>query len=620
MDVVVVGGGHAGCEAALASARRGLSTLLISLDLDQVGRMPCNPSIGGPGKTQLVRETDALGGIQGYLADRCAIHARVLNSGKGPAVQALRVQEDRQAYQVWMKQCLETTPNLHLLQGEVTGLTFEGERVTGVETAMGEILPCRACVIAAGTFFRGTIHIGGSSWKGGRASEPSSDHLPRFLEEKMGFRFLRFKTGTPPRIDSDSLDLESMEVQLPDTGDLRFSLLKAERLFPMSSPCWRIRTNAATHSVILDNIEGSPLYGEGPSISGRGPRYCPSIETKVVEHPSREAHVLFLEPEGLNTRELYLSGFSTSMPHSVQLDMVRSLPGFSQARICRPGYAVEYDVLASGQLRQDLGAGSWENLFMAGQINGSSGYEEAAAQGIVAGMNAALTVLQEPTYIPGRLNSYCGALIDLLVQSKVTEPVRMFTSLVENRLSVRGDNADFRLGTTAFNLGFLGLEMAEVQEQRRKSLSILEQRLKEKKVPPQSLDSFSHNGKKAQESRSLWDLLRVQGVSWTEMANKFPDLNTDIHTSVWPTLATEALYEPFILAERKRSLAASAESDLLPYPGWEDIALIPDLPKAAAAVITQLRPGNYQELSEILGASSAAMNHIRKRMGKSKSE
>ncbi|PKK92055.1 MAG: tRNA uridine-5-carboxymethylaminomethyl(34) synthesis enzyme MnmG [Candidatus Wallbacteria bacterium HGW-Wallbacteria-1] len=618
MDVVVVGGGHAGCEAALASARRGLSTLLLTLDLDRLGKMPCNPSMGGPGKSQLVSETDALGGIQGFLADRCAIHARVLNRGRGPAVQALRVQEDRQAYEVWMKHFLESVPNLYLLQGEAVALKLEGDRVIGVETAMGEMIPCLACVLAPGTFFRGTIHIGSASWNGGRASEPASNALPHFLEENMGVSFVRFKTGTPPRIDSASVDLDSMEVQLPEAEDLRFSLLKADRLFAMDRACWRVRTTQETHSVIMDNIKGSPLYGEGPSISGKGPRYCPSIETKVLEHPSRESHILFLEPEGAETSELYLSGFSTSMPHNVQLEMVRTLNGFSHALISRPGYAVEYDVIGTGQLKSNLSLNSFENLFVAGQINGSSGYEEAASQGIIAGMNAALHTLGEKPFIPSPLLSYCGSLINLMVESRVTEPVRMFTSLVQNRLSVRSDNADFRLGDEARSRGFLDDQRREIQCSRRRSLDELRSSLRTFKILPSKLNSYSGD-KRAAEPRSLWELLRVQGVSWLEIRDKFPELSHGIDQSVWSTIAVEALYEPFIAVQQERC-GFETSVHLLPYPGWRDIAAIPDLPKAAVALIGQACPESYSELGKLLGESSASMIHILKRLGRKQSD
>src|SRR5438309_455911 len=545
-DVIVIGGGHAGCEAASAAARLGAKTALVTLNLDLIGQMSCNPAIGGIGKGHLVREIDALGGIMGRLIDRTGIQFRLLNRSRGPAVRAPRAQADRTLYRLEMRRTLEATPNLSLRQGVVTDLVIENKRALGIELQDTRRIGARSIVIATGTFLNGRIHTGRRTYSGGRTGEPASIEFAEALKH-LGFRVGRVKTGSPPRLDGRTIDWNSFERQPPDEQPVPFSF-STDEITQEQLDCHIGFTNERVHDAVRRNLHESPLYSG--QITSIGPRYCPSIEDKVVKFPDKSRHQLFIEPEGYNTNEVYLNGFSTSLPAQLQQELIGLIPGFEEAEIIRPGYAIEYDFVDPKELTPFLETAEIKGLFLAGQINGTTGYEEAACQGLIAGINAGLSSMARPLFRLDRSEAYIAVLIDDLITNGVDEPYRMFTSRSENRLTLRYDNADERLEPYGRELGLVGDAEWSRFNSRRAKLARLRALLKETKMK-RGQETYSHmaelTGQELGDSITLAQLALRPSVTPEVLAGVLPaQLRSEFAIGDFETAHADHLYAGYL--------------------------------------------------------------------------
>jgi tRNA uridine 5-carboxymethylaminomethyl modification enzyme len=608
-DVVVVGGGHAGSEAAAAAARLGARTLLVTPDLSRVGQMSCNPAIGGVAKGVVAREVDALGGVMGRATDASRIQFRMLNRSKGAAVWGPRAQCDRGLYPRAVRRILDELESLDLFQEMVTGLILEGDRVAGVRTRGGLEFLSRSVVITAGTFLRGRIHIGGEGGvAAGRAGEAPSVELAEALEAR-GLQIARFKTGTPPRIDGRTVDFSKVERQDGDPGEFRFSAYARENI-PPQRPCWITWTGEGLRDVVQENIARSALYGG--EISGAGPRYCPSIEDKVVRFPDAPRHQVFLEPEGLDTTELYVNGLSTSLPAEVQLEFLRTVPGLENARITKVGYAIEYDYFPPHQLRHTLEVQAVEGLFFAGQINGTTGYEEAAGQGLVAGANAALRALDRDPFVLERDEAYVGVLIDDLVTKGVDEPYRLFTSRAEFRLILRQDNAPSRLGPRALREGLLTEAQQAALTERLEMRESVQRWFRDTPIRPEEINGHleAAGTSPIREPVRAVDLLRRPELTARMLGDAVSapfDLDTDL--DVVAAVEVELKYEGYVAreAERAEKLRAQATFRLhedLPYGGFTSLST------EARQKLERIKPTSLAQAARIPGVSPADLQNL----------
>lgn len=605
-DVIVVGAGHAGCEAAHAAAKMGAQTCLITMDMDKIAQMSCNPAIGGIAKGQIVREVDALGGLMGVVADKTAIQFKMLNRSKGPAMWSPRAQCDRMAYSAAMRQSLENTENLQIWQDEVVELLVENDKILGIRTLWGHTFEAKAVIITAGTFLNGLMHVGRKQVAGGRAGDSASTFLSNSARE-IGLKSARMKTGTPVRIDKRSVNLSLMQKDEGEATSNRFSFITEGRQLPQL-PCWTCSTNAAVHSVLRDGLADSPLYNG--QIRSIGPRYCPSIETKIVTFAERDAHPLFLEPEGTNTNEMYLNGFSSSLPLETQINALRKIPCFEHVRIYRPGYAIEYDFFDPTQLRHSLETKQIEGLFLAGQVNGTTGYEEAAGQGLMAGINATLRCKGEKPFVLRRDEAYIGVLIDDLVTKGVDEPYRMFTSRAEFRILLRQDNADVRLTPYAMQYGLADEHRTSVFTAKKKATEELIRCCKEVSIRPEKAAPLLEtlNSSPLQGSCKASELLARPGVTLTSLLEispalkRFADNISERKEEILEAAEVEIKYAGYIHRERLQAEKMQRLEEIR-IRGHFDYASIHQLSTEARQKLAAINPETLGQASRIPGVS-----------------
>ncbi|GBD96243.1 MAG TPA: tRNA uridine-5-carboxymethylaminomethyl(34) synthesis enzyme MnmG [Nitrospirae bacterium] len=602
-DIIVIGAGHAGCEAALAAARMGLSAAVFTMSLDSIGRMSCNPAIGGLAKSHLVKEIDALGGEMAKITDKAGIQFKILNKSKGPAVRATRVQADRALYSKYMRQALEAEAGLDIKQEIVEKILIDKNRGCGITTQECSYR-AKAVIIATGTFLNGLIHIGPESSPAGRAGEPPSVNLSKSLSG-LGFKIGRLKTGTPPRLDKQSIDFSVMDIQDGDAPPPPMSLFTKEITNPQL-PCYITHTNERTHKIILDNLKYSPLYSG--RIRGIGPRYCPSIEDKIVRFRDKPGHQVFLEPEGLDSDEYYANGISTSLPQEVQIKMVRSIRGLENAIINKPGYAIEYDFVYPTQLKPALETKLIQGLFLAGQINGTSGYEEAAAQGLIAGINAALKLKKKKPFILGRDEAYIGVLIDDLVTKGTKEPYRMFTSRAEYRLLLRQDNADLRLMEKGFNLGLINKTQFNALTEKKAAIEAEMKRIKATRVKPQIINPVLRKlgAAPVREDATLYQLLKRPEIKYANIA-EVSSSGSGISQDIINQVEIRTKYKGYVrrqaeLAEKFKKIEEKAIPECFIYKG------IHGLSKEIIEKLEEVRPLNLGQAGRIPGVTPAAMS------------
>ncbi len=612
-DVIVVGGGHAGTEAALAAARMGAATLLLTHNVETLGQMSCNPAIGGIGKSHLVKEVDALGGAMALGADRAGIQFRVLNSRKGPAVRATRAQADRALYKQAIRGILENQPNLQIFQQPVDDLIVSGDRVLGVVTQSGMRVTAATVVLAAGTFLGGVIHVGLDQSSGGRAGDPPSLALADRLRE-MPFRVDRLKTGTPPRIDGRSVDFSQMSEQPGDTPIPVMSFVGNAAMHPRQVSCFITHTNEATHDIIRGGLDRSPMYTG--VIEGVGPRYCPSIEDKIHRYADKSSHQIFVEPEGLSTHELYPNGISTSLPFDVQVQLLHTIKGFENAHITRPGYAIEYDFFNPQDLLHTLETRFVKGLFFAGQINGTTGYEEAAAQGLLAGTNAALAAQDKDAWYPRRDEAYLGVMVDDLITHGTSEPYRMFTSRAEYRLLLREDNADLRLTETGHRLGLVDEQRWLGFNEKQIAIAAEQQRLTSHWVQPNSDESEQFNAlveKPLQREYSLMELLRRPELNYAEVGRI---TGSSVDPQVAEQVEIQAKYEGYIVRQQAE-IDKLQRHEATPIPVDIDYQVISGLSNEIKQKLSSARPETIAAATRIAGVTPAAISilliHFKKR-------